>query len=71
MKEQISGWEWLCRKFGKTAQTVDEEIMEESLLLERNVLEHELMLIKKEHELAGKRAQLAHLSAWLAKRAEK
>jgi hypothetical protein len=81
MKLQISAYEWLARKFGHTVQTVEEEVKEEALLLERNILETELLAIKQAHEtegrrlmtqkiLDGKKVQLAYMSSWLKRRSE-
>lgn len=61
---------WWNKLRGKTTQTLDEEVQEEAIGLDRDILHRELKAIEMSHQINADRAKQLHLVTWLQKRAE-
>lgn len=59
---------WLNKLRGKTTQTLDEEVQEEAIGLDRDILHRELKAIEMAHQINADRAKQLHLVTWLQKR---
>lgn len=59
---------WWNKLRGKTTQTLDEEVQEEAIGLDRDILHRELKAIEMAHQINADRAKQLHLVTWLQKR---
>lgn len=61
---------WWNKLRGKTTQTLDEEVQEEAIGLDRDILHRELRAIEMAHQINADRAKQLHLVTWLQKRTD-
>lgn len=59
---------WLDKLMGRSKQTLDQEVQEEAIGLDRDILHRELRAIEMAYQINADRAKQLHLVTWLQKR---